>query len=174
MKKMIWVITLIFTGIFQAPAYAEEPFEISIRFFSESGYFENIYYEPRNKIVKVRQTHGVKPVKVVVKNISSKTQRLVIDQTSKGLDLITFEITDERGRNNVVSKKVDAYASRSEGYNYLGPGETKEFEIVLNESEWNNALKLLKEGATKVKARATYKNGSEVIYSDYYTLVLEE
>jgi hypothetical protein len=54
------------------------------------------------------------------------------------------------------------------------PGMTKEYEIVMTEGEWNNAYKLRKQGATKFKARVAYKNGFTTIYSDYYTLILDE
>lgn len=89
------------------------------------------------------------------------------------MGLITFEITDNKGNNNVVTKKVDVKSSK-ESYVYLAPGKSKEFEILLSSSEWNNAFQLMDQGATQARARASYKNGSTVIYSDYYTILLEE
>jgi hypothetical protein len=98
---------------------------------------------------------------------------LNIDQATKGYGLISFEVTDEHGNNNVVTKKIAVDQTTSEGYKYIGPGKTKEFEIRLTEGEWENAFKLVKLGAAKLRARACYKNASTVIYSRYYTILLE-
>jgi hypothetical protein len=180
MLKTIMVTILVLMGISQAPAYADNAFEVKILVFKEVGYYEGLYYAPANNIIKVRNDGPIRPLKVALKNISSKTQRLNIsrrltaDETSQGLDAISFEMTDERGNKNIITKKVDTIQSSSSGYNYINPGETKEFEIIMSEREWNNAFKLAKQGATKVRARASYKNGSDVIYSDYYTILLEQ
>jgi hypothetical protein len=179
MLKTIGVMVLVLLGISQAPAHASDAFEVKILVYNESGYYNGIYYAPSNNIIKAKNNGPIKPLKVAVKNISSRTQRLNIsrrlnaDETSQGLDAISFEMTDEHGNKNVITKKVDTIQSSSQGYNYLNPGETKEFEIIMSEREWNNAFKLAKQGATKVKARASYKNGSDVIYSDYYTILRE-
>ena len=179
MLKMIGATVCVFISLLQTPVYAGDPFEVKILVFKESGYYNGIYYTPANNTIKVRDEGPIKPLKVALKNITSKTQRLNIsrrlnaDETSLGLDAISFEITDEHGKSNIITKKVDTFQSSSQGYNYINPGETKEFEILLSEREWNNAFKLAKQGATKLRARASYKNGSDVIYSDYYTILLE-
>ena len=154
-----------------AEAYADGPFEIIIQVYSNDG---GVYYSPPGKTIKVKGTAYVKPLKVVIKNISSDTQRLDIDTADEGLGQINFEITDEKENRNVVTKKVDLGKSQSKAYRLIGPGNTKEFEIRLNPDEWENAFKFVKEGASRLRARAVYKNGSNTICSDYYTIILEE
>ncbi|MFH1799239.1 MAG: hypothetical protein ABH891_00130 [Candidatus Omnitrophota bacterium] len=179
MLRTTFFMFLVLMGISQTPAHADEPFEVKILVFEETGYYDGIYYAPANNIIKIRNNGPIKPLKIALKNITSQTQRLNIsrrlsaDETSQGLDAITFEMTDEHGNKNVITKKVDAIQSSSQGYNYINPGETKEFEIIMSEREWNNAFKLSKQGATKVRGRASYKNGSRVIYSGYYTFLFE-
>ena len=179
MLKTIGVMILVLVGVSQTPARASDAFEVKLLVFKDSGYYNGIYYAPPNNIIKARNNGPIKPLKVAVKNISSKTQRLNIsrrlnaDETSQGLDAISFEMTDEHGNKNIITKKVDTIQSSSQGYNYINPGESKEFEIIMSEREWNNAFKLAKQGATKIRARASYKNGSDVIYSDYYTILRE-
>jgi hypothetical protein len=133
-----------------------------------------VYYSPPANTIKVKGTAYVKPLKVIIKNISSSTQRLDIDTADEGLGQILFEITDEKENRNIVTKKVDLGKSQSRAYRLIGAGNTKEFEIRLNQGEWENAFKLVQEGASRLRARAVYKNGSTSIYSDYYTIVLEE
>jgi hypothetical protein len=174
MLKMIGATILVLMGLFQAPAYAGDPFEIAMQIFQDTGYYNSIYYAPPNNIIKVRNDGPVRPLKVVLKNVTSSTQHLNTDLSSQGFDLITFEMTDERGNNNVVTKKIDLSRSGAQGYDYIGPGKTKEFEILLTEREWNNAFKLTKQGATQLRARVSYRNGSNVIYSDYYTILFQE
>jgi hypothetical protein len=121
----------------------------------------------------VRRDDPVRPIKVILKNIISSSQKFSTDLASQGLELITFEMTDECGNSNGVTKKIDAQVSRAQRYSYIGPSQMKEFEIVLTEGEWNNAYKLAKQGATKVRARVSYKNSSSIIYSDYDTIQFE-
>ncbi len=179
MLKMIGFMLLVFMGISSTPAHADEAFEVKILVYKETGYFNGVYYAPANNTIKVSNDGPIKPLKVALKNITSRTQRLNIsrrlnaDETNLGLDAISFEMTDEHGNQNSITKKVDTVQSSSQGYNYINPGETKEFDVTMSEREWNNAFKLAKQGATRVKARASYKNGSDVIYSDYYTILLE-
>ncbi|MFH1209148.1 MAG: hypothetical protein V1673_06320 [Candidatus Omnitrophota bacterium] len=179
MLKTIGFMFLVLMGISQTFAHAGDAFEVKILVFKESGYYNGIYYAPANNIIKASNDGPIKPLKVALKNITSRTQRLNIsrrlnaDETSLGLDAISFEMTDEHGNQNIITKKVDTIQSSSQGYNYINPGETKEFEIIMSEREWNNAFKLSKQGATKIRARASYKNGSDVIYSGYYTILLE-
>jgi len=179
MLRTIGLIVLVLMGILQTPSYAGDAFEVKILLYKESGYYNGIYYEPANNTIKVRDDGPIRPLKVALKNITSKTQRLNVssrlnaDETSIGLDAISFEMTDENGNKNIITKKVDPRQSSSQGYNYVNPGETKEFEVLMSEREWNNAFKLQKQGASKLRARASYRNGSDVIYSDYYTILLE-
>jgi hypothetical protein len=175
LQKIVWTAVLVFMSLTQAPVYAGDVFEITIQIFLDKGYDSNVYYPPPGNIIKIRDGHCFKPFKVVLKNITSSTQSLNVDEANQGLGLITFDITDENGNNNVVTKKTEVGGeSRYQGYNYINPGKIKEFEIMLTEREWSNAYKLVHQGATKLKARASYKNGSTVIYSDYYTIIFEQ
>ncbi|HPN72875.1 MAG TPA: hypothetical protein PKZ41_02650 [Candidatus Omnitrophota bacterium] len=172
-KASCFIVILALAFMIQGPiALAADPFELTIQLFYEHGEDKNIYYESINPVIEIGGG-PVRPFKVVLKNTSSSPQPLNIDLAQKGLGLLTFEITDESGNKNVVSKKPDPILSKSESYIYVAPGKTKEFEIILTEREWNNAFKLIKQGSSKVRARASYKNGSKMIYSDYYTLVLK-
>jgi len=174
MLRFAWIMIIIVISILQTPVYADNAFELTIQVFYDEGYDQNVYYAPRNNTIKIKGHGYAKPFKVVLKNVTSSTQPLNFDESSGGIDMITFEITDESGNTNVVTKKIDAEASRYQGYTYINPGQAKEFEILLTEREWDNAYKLVKQGAAKLKARASYKNGSNIIYSDYYTIILEE
>jgi hypothetical protein len=172
-RKIVCIVVLFLAlaGMLPAPAHAEDAFRITIQVFYERGDDRNIYYEPAGNFIRVRPGPA-RPFKVVLRNITSNTQVLRVDEASRGLNLITFEITDENGNNNIVTKKIDLSKSRSEGYNNIAPGKTKEFEIILTEKEWDNSFKMLKQGVSKVKVRASYRNGSTIIYSDYYTVIL--
>jgi hypothetical protein len=170
MFKKIMTGFIVFVGIFGAEAYAEDPFEITIQAYRYDG---GVYYQLPLKTIKVQGAEYDRRFKVVIKNISSGTQRLDIDTADNGLGQIFFEVTDENENRNVVTKKADLTRSQSRGYVLLGPGNTKEFEIFLSRGEWENAFKLVKDGASRLRARAVYKNGSNTICSDYYTIVLE-
>lgn len=174
MKRFLAVVFALSAMFMSCHAAAESPFRLSIETFYERSDDRNIYSAPYNNVIKVRGAGYARPFMVILKNVSDRTQQLMVDEATQGFGLITFEITDENGNNNVVTKKISATLSRSEGYRNLGPGKKKEFEVFLNEREWNNAFKLLRSGAVKLLARAAYKNRSETIYSDYYTLVLDQ
>jgi hypothetical protein len=171
MIKKILLCLVVFMALWGAKAYAGDPFEITIQVYSNEG---NVYYSPPANTIKVKGTAYVKPLKVIIKNISSSTERLDIDTADEGLGQILFEITDEKENRNVVTKKADLEKSQSKAYRLIGSGNTKEFEIRLNPNDWENAFKFVKEGSSRLRARAVYKNGSNAIYSDYYTIILEE
>ncbi|MBP7056428.1 MAG: hypothetical protein KBB52_06225 [Candidatus Omnitrophica bacterium] len=181
MPRKILVIALFSFLFFQSYLYADGPFELTIQVFGQVGYENVVYYNPPGNIIKIRRGMPVIPFKVVLKNVSSSSQSLNIGSGSggssygakSGISLVTFETTDENGNTNVVTKKVEASQSRGESYIYLAPGKTKEFEIMLSPNEWNNAFKLAEQGASRIKARASYKSGSTTIYSDYYTVIIE-
>ncbi len=181
MIKKRFLLGFLLVYLAASPAFADEPFELTIQVFGEVGYGYNVYYPPPGNIIKVRGGGHSMPFKVILKNTSSSTQSLNIGGGfggssyggKSGIGLITFEVTDENGNENVVTKKIDVDQSRGESYIYLGPGKAKEFEILLTPTEWNNAFKLMNKGASRLRARASYKSGSTVIYSDYYTILLE-
>lgn len=168
------IVLLVFVCILHVAAYAEDSFKLTIQFLAGPGSDYEIYREPVRNVVRGSSYGYGKPFKIVLKNVTSSTQSLVVGGADKGLGLITFEITDDKGNSNVVTKKIDVSQSRGEGFNYLSPGKAKEFMIALSEQEWNNVFKLARQGPTRLSARATYKNGSTVIYSDYYTILPDE
>ncbi|HPM42440.1 MAG TPA: hypothetical protein PLV52_01245 [Candidatus Omnitrophota bacterium] len=181
MLRKIFIVVLVSLLFFQSYLYGDGPFELTVQVFGQVGYENVVYYNPPGNVIRVRRGAPVIPFKVVLKNISSSTQSLNIGSGSggssygakSGITLITFETTDENGNTNVVTKKVELGQSRGESYIYMAPGKTKEFEIMLSPNEWNNAFKLADQGATRIKARVSYKSGSTTIYSDYYTIIIE-
>lgn len=172
MLKMVWATVLLLLTFFHFPAYADEPFELTIQILSDSNYWNSTYYTPQKNIIRIRADGPTKTFRVVLKNISSSNQRLNYDTATLGLGMLSFEMSDESGNENIVTKKVDPIQSKSQTYSYIAPGATKEWQISLTAREWDNAYKLIQRGATKVRARASYKNGSSIIHSDYYTLLL--
>lgn len=168
------IVLFVFVCIFHVAAYAADSFKLTIEFVIGPGGDYYVYREPVGKIIRASSYGYSMPFKIVLKNVTSSTQSLVVGGANKGLGLITFEITDENGNSNVVTKKIDASQSTNHGYNYLAPGKTKEFMIALNEQEWDNVFKLARQGAAKLTARASYKNGPTVIYSGYYTILPNE
>lgn len=174
MAKKIAACIIFCICFLQAPVYAGDLFEITIQTFVANGYFDGVYRNPPKNTIRSRGTEYVRPFRVVVKNITSSTQRLDLDIAEMGLGQIIFEVTDEKDNKNVITKKADLSKSKGMSYTYLNPGQTKEFDIQLSRADWDNAHNLVEKGATKLRARAAYKNGSNVIYSDYYTIILEE
>lgn len=182
MLKNKTFLILIFIYFLQAVVYADGPFELTIQFTNGASYDYKTYQAPPGNTIKAKRGKCVIQFKVVLKNVSSSSQSLDIGSGwggssyggTSGTGLITFEITDENGNNNVVTKKVDVNQSKKESYVYLGPGKSKEFEIMLTSREWDNAFKLMNTGSTRLRARASYKNRSNIIYSDYYTILLED
>ncbi|MFA6599508.1 MAG: hypothetical protein WCU74_00650 [Candidatus Omnitrophota bacterium] len=174
MKKVIAITLFAFLCAFPAPARAGKNFQLVLQVFYSEGYYQGIYYRPGSNVIRIREDDPVRPWKLVLKNITATSQRLNVDLASAGLYLIAFEVTDDRGNKNLITKKISAMDSKASRYEYIGPGRTKEFVIILTEREWNNAYKLEKQGASKLRLRASYKNGNEVIYSDDYTILLEK
>lgn len=176
------VLIVILICLAQLAAYAGDKFELTIQVAEKTVIGgDRTYRSPRNNTIKVNRGDTSIRFKVVLKNISSDSQSLSIGSGwggsdyggASGMGLITFEITDDKGNNNVVTKEMDVKSSK-ESYVYLGPGKSKEFEILLAPTEWSNAFKLRDQGATQARARASYKSGSTVIYSDYYTILLND
>jgi hypothetical protein len=166
----------------QLPVYAAGEFELKIQVPDDSSFDRSVYYDPPGNVIKIIGSGRGARFRVALKNVSSSPQTLSIEGSyggskyggASGMSHITFEITDENGNNNVVSKKVGANQSKDESYLYLNPGKTKNFDILLTSSEWDNAFELSDQGAKDLHARAAYKNGPSVIYSDYYDVRLDD
>jgi hypothetical protein len=111
---------------------------------------------------------------VIVTNTDSSTQEFYEQAASGGYSSISFEITDENGNSNVVRKKRDPGASSMVTSTYLKPQEKREFDIQVDEDTWENAFKLQKQGARKLKVRAIYDNNGSNIYSEYYYIEMAD
>jgi hypothetical protein len=150
-----------------ARADTGDPFKLTL----SEGYYYGQSGPPVDRVFRVR-TGFPRTFYVTVINISSSTQEFYGDVASSGYSSIIFEITDGAGKTNVVRRKKDPRASSATAFSHLNPGESKYFEIKLNEEEWENAFKLYREGARRVKVRAIYDNNSSKIYSDYYEVII--
>jgi hypothetical protein len=176
------VLVLIAMYFLQLPAYAADKISLTLQVADGASYTDITYHVPYGNIINVSKGQNILSLKVVLKNISSYTQSLSIGpewggseyKDESGVGLITFEVTDENGNNNVITKTADLNATGTTSYIYLGSGQTKEIEILMTSNDWDNAFKLSDKGATKLRARASYKNGSDIIYSDYYTINLKD
>lgn len=158
-------------------AYAEEPkgpFEVWIERYLSQGDSSNVYYKPMTNRFKLRPDVYLRPFKVVVKNVSKDTQTLAVDLSQGPLTYISFEVSDENGNENLITKKIDINKSQLSNYQYIGPGRSKEFEVLITQKEWDNAFALAGKGSRKFKVRALYKSGSKTFYSDYYYIEFEE
>jgi hypothetical protein len=169
-NKIIFVLTLTF--FLCAPLWADEPFSLKLKVFLTAGFDDDVYYEPAQNIIRVRD-YVPKNFRVEIKNVSSETQSLYFDTMDQGLGQIIFEATDENGKENVITKRTDFTRSGTEEYRYFAPGQMKVIPIVLNEKEWNNLGRLAKEGAKKIRIRAIFKSRSRTVYSEYYTIIME-
>jgi hypothetical protein len=168
--KRVLIASLFF--LWAVCSYAEglkDKFDVWIEVYNQSGFS----YRPQANHIALPGVIQTRPFRVVLKNISKETQKLFLDQSHGPLDCISFEITDENNNQNVVTKKIDPKRSQMSAYQYLAPGQTKEFDILMSPKEWDNSFKLVMQGARKLRARVLYKSGSETIYSDYYDFVIE-
>ena len=153
-----------------------EPFEMTIQAYLYESYDGTIYYPPPNNIIKMKGPRTGR-FRIILKNVSSDTQSLLkatASSAEKGMGQIFFESTDESGNRNVVTKKIDASQSKMQGYSYIGPGKSVDFDVSLTPKDWEGLGLLVSKGARKLRTRAAYKNGTSTIYSDYYTVIIEE
>ena len=146
---------------------SDGPFKLKV---STGNYF-GPQGEPVDRIFRVR-TGFPRTFYVTVTNISSSSEEFYGQVASSGYSSIIFEISDETGNSNEIRRKKDPNASGAVAFTYMNPGESKVFEINLNEDEWENAFKLYKKGARRLKVRAIYENDFKRIYSDYYEVII--
>jgi hypothetical protein len=153
-----WVLSL------ASVCMAQEDFKLRV-----AMYYSGNYVEPLDRTFKVQGNYP-SSFQVIVINTSTSSQSFYENASDGGYGSISFEITDEEGNRNVVRKKTDPYASGTVSSTYMNPGEKRVFDITIDQDTWENAYKLLKQGARKFRVRAVYDNESTVIYSEYYDL----
>jgi hypothetical protein len=147
---------------------AEEPLKLKI-VMNYMGH----YTEPLDRTFTVRGKYPGS-FQVIVTNTSSSSQSFYESAASGGYSSISFEITDEEGNSNVVRKKRDPNASSAVVSTHMKPGESRAFDIFIEEDTWEGAYKLQEQGARKFRVRAAYDNNGSTIYSDYYNLEVVE
>jgi hypothetical protein len=137
MKRLFYflLILILFLGLAtDARAYSDS-FKLKI----STGYYYGQQGEPVDRVFRVR-TGFPKTFYVTVINISSNTQEFYEQAASSGYSSIVFEISDEHGNSNVIRRKKDTNASGAVISSHMNPGESKVFEINLNEDEWENVF----------------------------------
>ena len=139
---------------------AAEPFKVSIAVLHHGK-----FVKPIGNVITMTDPYA--PYEVIVKNISSLSQKLY-SNSARGSGAITFEVYDEKGQRNLIEKKVYIPRSNMRTYQHMQSGGSRRFKIVFDEDEWENSFKFYKQGAKKLKARAIFNNGSNKIYSEYY------
>jgi len=149
---------------FWSACFAQGPFTLKIAINSSHG-----PVEPLDRTFEVQERYP-SLFQVIVTNTDSSAQQFYENASSGGYSSISFEITDENGKSNVVRKKKDTDASSTVTSTYLNPQEKRVFGIRILEDTWENAYKLHKQGARKFKVRAIYDNNGSAIYSEYYNL----
>jgi hypothetical protein len=169
MRKAIILLACILWAACACAQDSNSPFEVWIELYLDGDY----YYRPAMSEIKMTPMMRIKPLRVVVKNISNDTQKLIIDSKQGSLDFISFEITDENNNSNLITKKVDTSKSKVPAYTYIAPGKNRFFEVYLSPAEWENVGALVNKGSRKLHARAVYKSGSRNFCSTYYDFVVE-
>ncbi len=164
--KKILLLLIVFCA-FQSVAFAGEPIEISIAIKIEGS-----FRKPLGGVIRVGRVFPT--IAVIVENISSSSQKLYKDDHVGELGSISFEIVDENKKRNVIERKIPISKSSMVSFRHMSPGESKMFEIVLDEGKWENAYKLYNQGARRCRARAIFYNGSKKLYSPYYEVIVEE
>jgi hypothetical protein len=144
--------------------FAQDPFTLKIALSSYRG-----PVEPLDRTFKVQERYP-SSFQVFVINTSSSPQPFYEHDSSGEYSRISFEITDENGRSNVVRKKLSNRSTLSPSFKYMQSGEKRVFDILIEDGAWENAYKLYKQGARKCKVRAIYDNNGSNIYSEYYVL----
>jgi hypothetical protein len=118
------------------------------------------------------RANDLRPFYVNIKNTSDKSQALYT-RGEHDLSSIMFEVEDEKRNKNILKKIIPVTRSNMDIYQYISPGDIRKFKIEIDEDEWNNAFKLYKKGARKLRARAVFLNGSKKIYSEYYEIIIK-
>jgi hypothetical protein len=150
MRKAIILLACILWAACACAQDSNSPFEVWIELYLDGDY----YYRPAMSEIKMTPMMRIKPLRVVVKNISNDTQKLIID-------------------SNLITKKVDTSKSKVPAYTYIAPGKNRFFEVYLSPAEWENVGALVNKGSRKLHARAVYKSGSRNFCSTYYDFVVE-
>jgi len=166
MTKKILLFLIVFFA-FQSTAIAGGPIEISVAIKKRGDIIR-----PISGVLKVGRIFPT--IIVIVENVSDSSQKLYKDDRISELGSISFEITDENKKRNVIKRKISISKSSMISFQHMHPGDSKEFEVVLDERKWENAFKLYKKGSRKFKARAVFYNGSKKLYSPYYDVIAEE
>jgi hypothetical protein len=129
--------------------------------------------EPADRVFTVRGGAAA-TFYVILTNTSSSAQLFYGQVANSGYSSIVFELSDEAGNSNMIRRKRDLGSSGAVASTYIQPGESKVFEIDLNENEWENLFNLYRKGARRVRARAIYENDYKKICSEYYDVILTD
>ena len=88
-------------------------------------------------------------------------------------DLISFELTDEKGRTTIIRKKKNSSASDQRPISYAKPGLTQAFNVYLDPNVWENVVKVTPGKSTTYTLRAVLDNKVNKFYSKPYKLIMD-
>jgi len=164
--RKILLFLIIFCA-FQSAVFAANPIKVSI---AVKGL--NAPMWPFGHVLKIGKTF---PTFVVsVENVSKRFLSLYGDDHRGGMGYISFEITDEKKKKNLLKRKVSISGSNLVAFQNMLPGAKIDFEITIGERWWENVFKGNKKGSRNLKARAVFFSGRDTIYSRYYNVNVEE
>lgn len=162
--KRILMILIILCA-FHLPADAGGPFELSIVVMRGGQ-----YVEPFGKKITIYQQPT--PFSVRLTNVSSSSQEIHKVANASVLQGVQFEIKAPGSSKKILRMKREHLSSRMVISRYIKPGDSRVANIVIDPETWENVFIL--EPGVKYKVRAVYLDDNKKIYSDYYTVVLEE
>lgn len=130
------------------------------------------YVEPVDHQIHVR----IRPIpfRIVLKNPSSSSEK-VYTSTADGYSAISFELLGEGNKKKYIRRREqEETSSNFQQMQYLSPGQTLTFDMLLNARDWEGVVVPGQETASSLKVRAIYDNDNSKIYSDYYEVIFPD
>ena len=158
-------LSLIIVSTFQLSAHAKEPFKLSL--VVKRG---DQYVAPFDKRVTIYQQPT--PFSVRLTNVSDRSQEIYKLANGPAIQGLQFEIKEPGRSKKILKMKDDHLTSDMMIARYIKPGDSRVARIVIDPDLWENIV-IFKPGV-EYTVRAVYLNDNKKIYSDYYTVVLEE
>lgn len=164
--KKILLFLIVFCA-FQSIAVAEakEPFKLSF-VVKRNGQ----YIAPFDKKITIYQQPT--PFLIRLTNVSDSTQEIHKLANAQAIQGLQFEIKEPGRSKKILKMKKEHLRSRTIISKHIKPGDSRTVRIVIDPDTWENIV-IFKPGV-EYTVRAVYLNDTKKIYSDYYTVVLEE
>jgi hypothetical protein len=162
-KKILLFVIILCTV--QSVAHAKDPFKLSL-VVNRGGR----YVAPFDKKIAIYSQPT--PFSVRLINVSDSAQMIYKLANASAIQGLQFEIKEPGRSKEIVKMKKEHLRSSTVIGRHIKPGERRVARIVIDPDTWDNIV-ILKPNV-EYTVRAVYRSGSTKIYSDYYTVVLEE